>query len=1724
MRRSGLWIYIATILFFCFGGFAQAQSVVLENDVVRQELLFDNGWHSIQLCGLVPDQQYGFRLTGAMPLLAPETWQIQDGQYLSYENGVLSFIANGTCATVELFFHQADPSDLFPRGFSAWCTDCPQAKQIANRGIGVDYLPLDLLIEDVLFTGAGCWDFRDYSYLGEGFAIGLFYSAPLFDYGLIMSTGSIGNALGENNSPSAGTDWGLGGDLDLTASIIGNPQTFDAAILELDFTAPYTGFLEFRISFASEEYPAGNCDAFGIFASGPGISGPFSNNSQNFALLTGTSYQVNACDVGPSSNDKFYVDNTDGKDMQYDGYTIPLLVRIPIQECGDYHLKFAIADTGDGLFDSAVMIKSQDFGYIRPASMELIVPSTNSNVVYEQCSDAFLRICRIDNYMLFDEVELNYTISPASTAQSGLDFQPFPATFIIPGPDECVDIPISVIADLLPEGDETLVISLDSPCTCSGVESVEVIIRDTPPLEITLDDVSVCQDDQLILEPQITSGVEQFSYAWSDGTSDPEINQIAEIPGTQQYSVTVTDECGQTATASANVSIIARPTATMEGDGYLCKGNPNKDTIPVTITLGPPSTAPWSLSYYINGVLQPVLTNITTPVITIPVTTTGYSEIQKVYNNSVCDGYIFGESFIEAVEVKTLLDTVAVSCFGAEDGQIIATGQEGFEPYTYQWSVPGEQKALLDSIGVGTYFVTVTDNLGCTAVDSMTLSSQTDIDITGVLIQGTSCQAATGSVDITVNGGELPYTYAWSHGSILEDPADLPEGLVFVTVTDNRGCESYASFDIPVPDAPELAATVTGMVTCASPTGGAATLNITGGAQPYQINWSGNGGSNQNPSGLNGGQYTVTVTDAAGCSSLDTILIPVDTLAPVAVTLPTDTMTCGITSLFLNGMGSSSGANISYAWTTANGSILTGSSTLQPEVGLPGTYNLVVTNTQNGCTDEAIVQVIPDQNAPQIQIEDPDTLTCNLTSTQLNALGSTSGPNIQVSWSTSNGMILSGGSSLQPTVGSPGTYTLILTNTANNCVASADVEVEGLQAALQGDIVSPGQLTCTNTQIILDASGSTTTPGTTLAWSTTDGSILGNTSGSTVQVDAAGTYTLILTDPASGCADTVSTQITADQSLPQAQAQVQGVLTCIQTSLPLDGTGSETGQDVVYQWSTADGNLNGPAQSLQSSCNAPGTYTLLVTDTGNGCTSQVSVTVAIDTLTPVANAGPTEQLDCLDPVLTLQGNGQAFSGNAVIQWTTNGGQILSGGNTLSPMINQMGTYTLVITDDANGCTAASTVVITADFAIPVVDIAPPALLTCASPSIVLDGSGSASGTQISPLWSTTGGNILTGGNTYQPTVNQVGTYQLLLVDGNSGCRDSMDVVVAENKIAPQADAGMPDQIACLGDSALLDGTGSSQGANITYDWYLDLSGLPVINNQVQAMTTLAGTYFLVVTDQLNGCQDTSTVTIPADFLNQATLNLVDRYCGDQVTELHIDSVQGGVLPYIYSIDGGATSQSDPVFRKLGPGLYSVVVTDGKGCTWSEDLIIPVEEGVIVTLPEDLTIELSDEVRIEGQTNIDPADIVRLTWYPPYGLDRTDSLVVFAQPGIAVLYTLTIEDARGCVGIDSITIVVHDPDVFIPTAFSPYNDDGVNDLFMIFAEVKGLVQVDQFQIFSRWGELLFQAEDFQPNDPKISWDGTQNGQPLLPGVYVYSAQIRLSDGRVKHLKGEVQLIR
>jgi gliding motility-associated-like protein len=121
--------------------------------------------------------------------------------------------------------------------------------------------------------------------------------------------------------------------------------------------------------------------------------------------------------------------------------------------------------------------------------------------------------------------------------------------------------------------------------------------------------------------------------------------------------------------------------------------------------------------------------------------------------------------------------------------------------------------------------------------------------------------------------------------------------------------------------------------------------------------------------------------------------------------------------------------------------------------------------------------------------------------------------------------------------------------------------------------------------------------------------------------------------------------------------------------------------------------------------------------------------------------------------------------------------------------------------------------------------------------------------------------------------------------------------------------------------------------------------------------------------------------------------------------------------------------------------------------------------------------------------------------------------------------VTLVSKDGCEAEDRVLIKVdNEPHVYIPNAFSPWLEDGENDVFLIFADGKQIVQVNKFQVYDRWGEMVFTDKNFQPNDPAHGWAGRLNNKLMDPAVFVYYAEIQLIDGRVLLYKGDVTLVR
>ncbi|MES2140699.1 MAG: choice-of-anchor L domain-containing protein [Bacteroidota bacterium] len=437
------------------------------------------------------------------------------------------------------------------------------------------------------------------TYNGAPLAIGAFVGSSSnigLAAGVLMTCGDITNAVGPNNASSSSIDNSLPGDPDLD-QIMSPTLSYDATILEFDFT-PTSDTVKFRYVFGSEEYmeyvsttPGGINDGFGFFISGPGITGPFTNNAKNIALIPGTTLPVTMYNLNLNSNGAFYFDNGDGfgsgtapngQTVQYDGFTVPLIAVTGVQ-CGQvYHIKLAVADGGDGIIDSGVFLEAGSFSSSGGTTISAgtnfgggIVD--NDSTIYEGCGFASLTVDRgISNST--SAQTFSYALS--GTATNGADFSNNSGTVSFLAGQDTAHIIINSLPDLIIEGTETVIVSLFvPPSSCSPADTLykTVYIVDTPPLKVSLnDDTSlVCPPQNLFLTATTAGGVAigGYTYSWtnSSGTTDTiHINPVV----TTTYIVSVTDSCGHTAFDTSVVNFIPYVPLqlTLNNDTIICGG------------------------------------------------------------------------------------------------------------------------------------------------------------------------------------------------------------------------------------------------------------------------------------------------------------------------------------------------------------------------------------------------------------------------------------------------------------------------------------------------------------------------------------------------------------------------------------------------------------------------------------------------------------------------------------------------------------------------------------------------------------------------------------------------------------------------------------------------------------------------------------------------------------------------------------------------------------------------------------------------------------------------------------------------------------------------------------------------------------------------------------------------------------------------------------------------
>lgn len=685
------------------------------------------------------------------------------------------------------------------------------------------------------------------------------------------------------------------------------------------------------------------------------------------------------------------------------------------------------------------------------------------------------------------------------------------------------------------------------------------------------------------------------------------------------------------------------------------------------------------------------------------------------------------------------------------------------------------------------------------------------------------------------------------------------------------------------------------------------------------------------------GTYILTVTLQNGvgdCIKKATAEVEVTNPLQVGIVAPFE-LNCYLPHVILKGI-SSQPLTSTYQWTAGQGgNIIQGANSPNAYVNQPGDYTLLVTNTDNGCTVETTVSI----EAPNLPVATATAapITCASPNTTLSGAGSSIGPNIQYAWSTTNGNIASGQNNLNAIGGAPGIYVLSVTNATNNCATTDTVAVLADNASIPVNILAAGNITCLQNAVVLATDSVAAGPHRIYTWTAiAGGNIVSGANSLAPVVNAPGMYVLLVTDTLNACTGTDTVAVSADNDAVIAIANAPALLTCVNTSVVLDAAGSSDDPLLVYQWSTSDGHIVGGGDTPAPTVDAPGTYTLLLSNPANGCSATDAAEVIRNIAAPPVSILPASPLSCAQPLLSLLLQNASPGGNFSYEWTaSNGGHIFNGSDTAILCVDAAGTYSLLVTDLDNGCATSLATEVTADFNAPDIALAAPGILNCNTTSVNLLNSGMTDLAFLDHQWTLPDGSGVNTGTAPNLSVTQPGTYNLLVSNTQNGCTATASVtVVQHDKVVTTLTE--QQNATCFG--ALNGVLGiAADGGNGAYT-YLWSNGAdtPVAANLA------AGTYTVTVTDGEN-CSAvlSAAVTEPSELIAGASatpLSVAGASDGTATAD-----PQGGTSPYIFAWDNGSTM---PALSGLAAGFYTVTVTDAHNCTdvqtvevWGGDCVV-----------------------------------------------------------------------------------------------------------------------------------------------------------------------------------------
>ncbi|MBO73353.1 MAG: hypothetical protein CMD35_07045, partial [Flavobacteriales bacterium] len=923
-----------------------------------------------------------------------------------------------------------------------------------------------------------------------------------------------------------------------------------------------------------------------------------------------------------------------------------------------------------------------------------------------------------------------------------------------------------------------------------------------------------------------------------------------------------------------------------------------------------------------------------------------------------------------------IVDSTMIECYGVCNGSALVRAENGVQPYDFIWDDQSNTNdSLVNNLCSGTYTVTISDAIGCTHVQSVTITEVDSLQIT-LIDTSVSCNGnCDGSVEVVVSGGTHPYTYQWDDqlNSTTRHLDSLCIGSYIVQVSDSNGCSTQDTISISEP--PELVAFINPYtpVSCKGQNDASLTAMPTGGISPYTYLWS-SGEDTKVITGKGPNTYSVTITDSLNCKD-DTSLVVIEPEELVASITDTTHLLCGDVPTGSATVTPSGGTGpYHYDWYDAPGN-QTDSICINLSIG---TYSVAVFDSR-GCSDTT-----------QITITGPPVLSAsitNLTTASCDICDGTAtvtpfggvGP---FTYNWYNAPVNSGDSLVNSLCASSYNVSVI---DANGCIDTAEVTITG-PSGFTARVVDTSMVTCNGLSdgfaVALGEGGKAPYQ---FLWSD-----LSATENDSVAGLSEGTYSVIVSDD-NGCNAFASVVITQPDALNAE----------INTTVPTECSSTCTGSATVdvsggtspynYIWDDLSSQTSPTALNL---CAAQ--YSVRIAD-ALGCKDTASIlivgpddlTVAVDSIVNVSCKGNCDGMVAITPMGGVGEYTYVWNDSAATEDTV-----------LTNLC--AGQLSAQITDE-NGCVAFANVSIEEPEEL---------VVTISDSSNVVCYEGESGWASVSITGGTMPYSIAWNDGALQTTDTAkslvAGTYTVTVTDVN-GCSKSAAVTIEQPEVITATISSVEHVLCtgfCIGKATLIV-SGGTVGGGYTYLW----------ENGGDAPTgteLCSGSQTYTVTDGV-GCSLTDSVEIIDQNDFTATSEIASVSCNGDCDGKIVVTPSGGISPYRHSWNTGEITDS---IIDLCPGIYIDTIFDDNGCFRVDSFEIEEPDIFAVSIINSIDLRCygncEGKAVVQGSGGISP---YKYNWYNAPGNQEGDT----ATELCAATYFVRGEDENGCLAEDTVSL-------------------------------------------------------------------------------------------------------